>query len=93
MPAGMTTVEQVHAWTTMVLREVNGPKSVVETSGFLPEPVAQAPTIESPSDGVRLICRVNLQIDPAYASDRTKKYFMFAKELTVGTIPTQLTTA
>lgn len=88
IPSNINTIEKLHFWTSLILRSVNGPKSVVENEGFLPERVAQAPIIESPNDGIRTLTRVNLQLDPAYASDRTKKLWEFANELTQGSIPT-----
>jgi hypothetical protein len=43
--------------------------------------------VQSPNDGLRHLCRINVPMDPAFAADKTKKYWRFATEMTVGTIP------
>jgi hypothetical protein len=91
IPSNINTLEKLHAWSTLALRAANGPKTVTEAEGFLPERVAQAPITETPNDGLRINCRVNLQIDPAFSSDKTKKLWEFANELTVGTMPVTYT--
>jgi hypothetical protein len=87
IPSNITTLEQLHSWSGLALRAVNGPKTSVENEGFLPERVAQCPIIETPNDGVRMLLRTCIQFDPSFSSDKTQKLWMFAKELTVGTMP------
>lgn len=91
IPSNINTLEKLHAWSTFALRAVNGPKSVVEAEGFLPERVAQAPLTETPNDGIRLGARVSIQFDPAGFSDKSKKLWEFANELTIGSMPTTFT--
>jgi hypothetical protein len=87
IPANINTLEKLHLWSGLALRALNGGNAIVEANGLLPEPVAQAPTIETPNNGVRHVVRVNIGLDPAYASDRTKKLWEFALELTGGALP------
>jgi hypothetical protein len=87
IPTNINTLEKLHLWSGLTLRAINGSKAVVENEGFLPERLVQVPFIESPNDGVRSVVRVNIQLDPAYASDKTKKLWEFANELTGGSMP------
>jgi hypothetical protein len=87
IPSNINTLEKLHAWSTLALRAVNGGKNTIEAEGFLPERVAQAPITESPNDGIRLGCRVNIPVDPSFTSDKSKKLWEFAKELTTGDMP------
>jgi hypothetical protein len=93
LPSGIITVEQVHLWSTLVLTSVNGTKAIIEATNSYPEEMSQWNMFRSPNDGLRTLCRVNLQIDPLVASDKTKKMWLFANELTTGTIPTTFTVA
>ena len=87
IPSNINTVEKLHAWSALCLRAVNGPKSVIESEGYLPERVAQVPITETPNEGIRLGVRVSIKLDPSFASDKTKKLWEFAEELTVGPLP------
>jgi hypothetical protein len=91
IPTNINTLEKLHAWSTLALRAVNGPKAVVEAEGFLPEKVVQSPLTETPNDGIRMGTRVSIQFDPSFSSDKSKKLWEFANELTVGTIPVTFT--
>lgn len=87
LPSGIITVEQVHLWSDLVLTAVNGSKAIIESTNAYPEEVAQWNLFKSPNDGLRTLCRVNIPMDPLMASDRTKKMWMFANELTIGSVP------
>jgi hypothetical protein len=93
LPSGIVTVEHVHLWSTLVLTAVNGSKAIIEATNSYPEELSQWNTFKSPNDGLRTLCRVNLSLDPLVASDRSKKMWLFANELTTGTIPTSFTVA
>lgn len=88
IPSNINTLEKLALWTALTLRALNGGNAIVEANGLLPEPVAQCPVIETQSNGVRHIVRLNIGLDPAYASDKTKKLWEFAEELTGGALPT-----
>jgi hypothetical protein len=88
IPSNINTLEKLALWTALTLRSLNGSNAIVEANGLLPEPVAQCPTIESPNNGVRQIVRLNIGLNPNYASDKTKKLWEFAEELTGGALPT-----
>lgn len=87
IPSNINTLEKLHLWSGLALRALNSANAVVEANGLLPELVAQCPTIETPNNGVRHVVRVNIELDSAYASDKTKKLWEFAKELTGGALP------
>jgi hypothetical protein len=87
IPSEINTVEQLALWVDLVLTAVNGNKAVVEADNTIPERIAQMNVFQSPNDGLRHLCRINVPMDPAFAADKTKKYWRFATEMTVGTIP------
>jgi hypothetical protein len=87
IPSNINTLEKLHLWSGLALRAMNSGNAVTEVNGALPENVAQVPVIETPNHGVRHIVRVQIELDPAYASDKTKKLWEFAKELTGGALP------
>jgi hypothetical protein len=92
LPSGIVTVEQLAIWVDSVLVAVNGNKAVVEAQNTVPELVAQYNVYQTPNDGVRQLVRLNVPMDPALFVDNTKKYWLHAKEMTVGSIPTVYTT-
>jgi hypothetical protein len=92
IPSEINTVEQLALWVNLVLVAVNANKAVVEADNTLPERIAQVNLFQSPNDGLRHLARINVPMDPAFAADKTKKYWRFATEMTVGTIPTVYTT-
>jgi hypothetical protein len=92
LPSGIVTVEQLMVWGDSVLVAVNGNKAVVEAQNTVPEFVAQYNVYQTPNDGMRHLVRVNVPMDPALFVDNTKKYWLHAKEMTVGSIPTVYTT-
>lgn len=87
LPSGILTVEQVNLWSVLVLQSVNGSKALIEQTNAYPEEVAYWNMFKSPNDGLRTLGRINLPMDPLLASDRTKKMWMFANELTIGAVP------
>jgi hypothetical protein len=92
LPSTIATVEQLVVWGTMVLTAANGTKKLVEATNTYPVPVAEWNTFQSPADGLRQLCRVNIQMDEAVGADNSKKFWMFAKELTGGNIGAVYTT-
>ena len=88
IPSNINTLEKLALWTALTLRALNGGNAIVEANGLLPEPVAQCPVIETQNNGVRHIVRLNIGLNPNYASDKTKKLWEFAEELTGGALPT-----
>ncbi|MFM2430715.1 MAG: hypothetical protein RLZZ511_1928 [Cyanobacteriota bacterium] len=92
LPSDINTVEQVALWCALVLNAVNGQKAVIEAVNTIPEPIAQYNIFQSPNDGLRTLTRLDLPLDPASASDRSKKLWRFANEMTIGAIPAPFTT-
>jgi hypothetical protein len=87
LPSNITTVEQLAFWCNLVLTVSNGTKSIVERVNSYPEAISQYNVFQSPNDGLRILSRLNIPLDPAVAADKTKKMWMFANEMTAGTIP------
>jgi hypothetical protein len=87
IPSNIATVEQLVFWGTSILRDMNPGRDVVEGENQLPAFVASLPIYESPKSGILATARCTLTMDPAYSSDRSKKLWMFAKELSVNNIP------
>lgn len=92
LPSGIVTVEQLAIWTNSVLVAVNGNKAIVEALNTVPELIAQYNVYQTPNDGLRQLSRLNVPMDPAVFVDNTKKYWLHAKEMTVGAIPSVFTT-
>lgn len=89
IPPAIATVEQLVAWCGMQLERTTGTRALVEVDGGLPEFVAQAPIARDPSGSPRLVVRVNLELDPVFTSDKTKKLWLHVKELIQGSIPAE----
>jgi hypothetical protein len=87
LPSSIVTVEQLAIWVDSVMTAVNGTKAIVEAQNTVPELVAQYNLFQSPNDGMRQLVRLNIPMDPNLFLDNTKKYWMHAKEITVGNIP------
>jgi Peptidase M15 len=75
-----------------VLVAVNGNKAVVEAQNTVPELIAQYNVYQTPNDGVRQLVRLNVPMNPGLFVDNTKKYWLHATEMTVGSIPPAYTT-
>jgi hypothetical protein len=91
LPSNIVTVEQLAIWVNNVLVAVNGNKAVVEAQNTVPELVAQYNVYQTPNDGVRQLVRLNIPMDPALFVNNTKRYWLHAKEMTVGSIPAEFT--
>jgi hypothetical protein len=86
IPSGINTVEQIHAWSGLVLRSVSGTREVTEQEGYLPQRIAVAPISETPSQGIRMTVRASLEMVPGYDAATTKLWKQ-VKEQVEGTIP------
>ena len=87
IPSNINTLERLAAWAILALRRVNPTLKILETSTTNPERVAQTALIQAEDDTLRLICRASLQVDPAYADDKTTKLWMHALELSNTDLP------
>jgi hypothetical protein len=66
IPADITTIEQLYAWTAIVLTSVNPTLTAIEGPG-LAERVSQSNIYYIPADNkTRLLTRVSLELEPAY---------------------------
>lgn len=82
----ISTVEQLHVYTGMLLNRLNPTLQVLETQDG--SVFAAQFNVFQISDGTqRIITRSSIEIDPSFASDRTKKLWMFAKELSNVQLP------
>jgi hypothetical protein len=72
IPSGINTVEQLNAWSCLVLRSVSGTREVTEQEGYLPQRIAVAPIAETPGQGIRMTTRASLEMVPGYDTATTK---------------------
>lgn len=92
IPNNINTLERLICWAGLALRRVNPVASVLETPGAYAEPVAQTVLLKADDNTIRLVVRVSVPIDPAYA-ESTLKFWMHAQELSNTVLPAAFKTA
>jgi len=83
----LNTVERMAAWSGLALARANPNLKVLELENFT-QRAAQATVIQSEGEGVRLVIRINLPLNPNYATENPGKLWLNAQELSVIAIPT-----
>lgn len=86
IPSSIDTLERLHAWSAYALAFINPTIGVLETQDRA-EKVAQAAIFQAADDTYRLLSRDCLPIDNTFTSDRTKKAWMFIKEISNVALP------
>ncbi len=86
VPSDINTLERHIAWAGYSLAFVNPTLGVLETADRA-EMVAQAAIFRAADNTYRLLVRACIPIDPAFMSDRTKKAWMFAQEVSNVALP------
>lgn len=84
----ITTAEQAAAWAALVLSRVNPSLSVLETSDES-TPVAQVAIIRSSTGAPRIVARLSIELDSAYATSGNDLW-LDALELSNTAIPSDL---
>lgn len=85
-PNSIVTVEQLHAWTGVLLARIYPNLAVLETDARS-EAVVQTQIFTAADNSTRLLIRSSLNLDPSVFSDRSKKLWMFANEFGNVVIP------
>lgn len=71
VPAQINTVEKLHAWTGLLLHRSNSTLKVLEAANY--SDYACQNSLFTADDGTeRLVIRVNLKLNPEYATGATK---------------------
>ena len=87
IPAQITTLEQLHAWTGLALEEINPDLQVVEGSGAAVS-VSDTGIFDVPqTKTTRLISRTSLELNKAFTYSG-KKLWEEIKELSSTALPT-----
>ncbi|MEH2250075.1 glucose-6-phosphate dehydrogenase [Nostoc sp.] len=74
IPSQITTLEQLHAWTSLALFAINPDLTVIEGVGYT-ERAAQAGNFWVAADSkTRIICRLSLAVSPDYLSASGKPW-------------------
>ena len=84
----VSSLEQVAAWAALALSRVNPSLSVLETSDESTA-VSQVAVIRSSTGAPRLVCRLSIELDAAYATSGNDLW-LDALELSNTAIPADL---
>lgn len=86
IPSNINTIETNLAWAGLALAFLNPTQTVLETVNN-PQKVAQAQIFQDASNQYRLLIRATLPLDQNFISDRSKKLWMFAQEMSNTVVP------
>lgn len=90
VPSQIDLLERHLAWSALALDFLNPTLAVLETPERA-EKCVQTSLFQAADNTYRLLVRATLEVDPTYVNDRTKKLWMFVKELNNVAIPTGFT--
>lgn len=91
VPSQIDLLERHLAWSALALDFLNPSIAVLETPDRA-EKCAQTSIFQAADNTYRLLVRATLELDPAYVNDRSKKLWMFVKELNNVALPAGFTT-
>lgn len=91
IPNSIVTLEQLAAWCLLTLSRINPTLAVLE-SDVRSELAVQTGIFTAADESQRLLLRASIKLDPDYTSDRSKKLWMFAEELSNVQVPASFTT-
>lgn len=86
IPSNVNTLERLHLWSGFALAFVNPTLMVLETPDRA-EKCAQAAIFQAADNTYRALIRTCLPLDSTFMTDRTKKAWMFANELSNVVLP------
>lgn len=86
LPSSIATVEQLTAWCGLTLATINPTLAVLEAQDRA-EVCAQINLFQAADGTSRLVVRASLPMDPALTYDRTKKLWLWTKDLSNTSIP------
>jgi len=79
IPNAIVTLEQLSAWSNLVLARINPTLAVLEAENYN-QFVVQSGIFSAADNSNRLVGRTSLSLDMNYISDRSKKLWMFVHE-------------
>jgi len=90
-PASIATAEQGLAWLGLLLFDLNKGKTYKEANGTSIDsglaPLVDVSIVTTADGNQRMIMRVSLELDPAYATDTSSKLWQFAEPLSDTVVP------
>lgn len=86
IPSNIATLEQLHVWTGLSLGYLNPTLAVLESANN-PQKSVQTQIFQAADDYNYLLIRSLIRYDPNFVSDRTKKLWMFAQDLSNVALP------
>ncbi|MBD0268555.1 MAG: hypothetical protein ICV77_09705 [Cyanobacteria bacterium Co-bin8] len=91
IPAGITTIAQLHTWSGLALEELNRGVNYKEAQGSAIDsglaPLVDTSIISAADGTKRLILRTSMELAPTYTSDRSKKMWMFTQNMSNALLP------
>lgn len=87
IPSNIDTLEKLHVWTSLALASVNPTKQILETEN-LTEFTCRYFVAIAYEGSTRLVDRTSIPINPAYLSDKSKKFWEFALPISDTALPT-----
>jgi hypothetical protein len=86
IPSNINTLEKLHAWSALGLATCNPTKQILETENTT-EFTCRYFVALAYEGSTRLVDRVSIPIDPLYLSDKSKKFWEFAQEISNTALP------
>ncbi|AFY72959.1 hypothetical protein Syn7502_00827 [Synechococcus sp. PCC 7502] len=86
IPSNITTLEQLHVWTSVALATCNPTKQIVESENST-EFTCRYFVALAYDATTRCVDRISIPIDPTYVSDKSKKFWMFANPISDTALP------
>lgn len=90
IPPAINTVEDIAAWALLALQAMNPQMRVLETD-LANERVVDSGIFKAADGTTRLWMRASFEIDPAWASDNSKKLWLHVREFSQTQIPAAYT--
>lgn len=91
IPNSIVTLEQAICWACLAGATINPSIASLETQNQS-ELVMQTAIFTGADKTQRLLLRASIELDPAFMYDRSKKLWMFAREISQTQLPAAFTT-
>lgn len=88
IPTNINTLEKLAAWVGLALERCNPSKKILESPDTEPQRVSQAVLIRADDTSHRLVVRMSIPINSAYAENSTVKFWQNALEIDTTALPT-----
>ena len=91
IPSDIDTVEELFAWTVLILDNQAGIVEIKENDNQLPVNAVEAAILRVADNSKRFVGRVSLQLDPNYAQDNSVKIWKHIQPIVNTAIPQSFT--